>query len=674
MYGLSLDLVKPGVTLREILAFRIANGAYGGPTPEDYVWEEVASAESGEASDKVVQLLDGRFIAVECRPMPHGGWVATHEDITHLRRAEMAAIKARTEAERAEADARIAHARLRAAFEVMPEGMVLFDTEDRYVLWNKRYRALYGDSDIAVGARFEDVVRAGLARGQYPDAVGREEAWLQVRLARFKDGVSSHEQHLPNGRWVRVEERRLADGGAIGVRVDITELKRREGELREQNARFDAALSNMSQGLCLLDADQRVVIANQRYADLYGLSHEHIAPGTPLRQILEARVAQGVYGDVDAEKFVNDGLASFHQEVSNVVDLADGRSIAVLSKPLANGGLISTHEDITARRRMEARIAHMAHHDALTDLPNRVALRERIDRVLKSGLQGQGLAILSLDLDRFKEVNDTLGHAIGDALLKAVAVRLRGCVRERDLVARLGGDEFAIVQVTSDPPRDAAALAARVIDSVAAPHAIDGHQLVIGTSIGIALAPADGADLESLLKNSDLALYGAKADGRGAYRFFEPEMNARMQRRRALEADLRNALENGELALHYQPLLDLDRDEISGCEALLRWNHPGRGRVSPADFIPAAEGSGLIVPIGEWALRQACREAATWPGDLKVSVNLSAIQFKARNLVQSVIAALGDSGLAPDRLELEITESVLLGRYGRNTRHAQAIA
>jgi diguanylate cyclase (GGDEF)-like protein/PAS domain S-box-containing protein len=317
--------------------------------------------------------------------------------------------------------------------------------------------------------------------------------------------------------------------------------------------------------------------------------------------------------------------------------------------------------DITERKRAEARITHMAHHDALTDLANRVLFRERLDRALmRDRRNNKGVAVLALDLDRFKEVNDTLGHPIGDALLKGVAQRLRDCVRETDTIARLGGDEFAVVQSVMDEASETAALAQRLQEAITEPYDLDGHHVVIGTSIGIAVSPADGTDPDDLLKNADLALYRAKSEGCGAYHFFEPEMDRRMRARRNLERDLRNALTNGEFALHYQPLVNIERDEICGFEALLRWTHPERGKVSPADFIPLAEETGLIVPIGEWVLRQACKDAAIWPDHLRIAVNVSVAQFKSRNLVALVVNTLAATGLLPRRLELEITESVML--------------
>ncbi len=317
--------------------------------------------------------------------------------------------------------------------------------------------------------------------------------------------------------------------------------------------------------------------------------------------------------------------------------------------------------DVTERRRAEARIAHMAHHDALTELPNRVLFQERLGEALGQRRTAAKLAVFCVDLDNFKSVNDTLGHPIGDSLLRQVAQRLRLCARAEELIARLGGDEFAVIQPEIATPQEAIGLATRMIESLAKPFEIEGHELIVGASIGIALAPGDGEDANLLLRNADMALYRAKAEGRGTLHFFEPEMDRSIQARRSLEMALRKAYSRGEFELFYQPLLCLNSNRVTGCEALLRWRSPERGLISPADFIPVAEEIGLIVPIGEWVLREACREAATWPGDIKVAVNLSPVQFRSRHLVQAVVSALAHSRLPPHRLELEITETVLLG-------------
>jgi len=302
----------------------------------------------------------------------------------------------------------------------------------------------------------------------------------------------------------------------------------------------------------------------------------------------------------------------------------------------------------------------MARHDALTDLPNRVLLLEKLNHEIKRVKRGECLAVLCLDLDQFKSVNDALGHHIGDELLKLVGERLRGCTRELDIVARMGGDEFAIIMTQMERAQDAATLSKRIRDSVVRPYQIEGHQIVTDISIGISAAPMDAVESDELLRNADMALYDAKADGRGTFRFFEPEMNTRMKVRRELEMDLRKALAGGQFELYYQPLVVLETNEVNGFEALLRWNHPIRGLVSPADFIPIAEETGLIVPLGEWVLKAACSEAVNWPEHIKVAVNLSPAQLNCRNLVNMVTTALAESGMPPRKLQLEITETVLL--------------
>jgi len=306
------------------------------------------------------------------------------------------------------------------------------------------------------------------------------------------------------------------------------------------------------------------------------------------------------------------------------------------------------------------RVAHMAHHDDLTGLPNRVLFRKDMQAALSRVDRGERVAVLCLDLDQFKAVNDTLGHQAGDALLSMVAQRLRGCVRETDTVARLGGDEFAIVQIAAEQPEQSALLARRIVETLSAPFDIDGQQAVIGVSLGIAIAPDDSVNPDQLLACADMALYRAKSDGRGTHCYFEPEMDAKMQKRRALERDLRKALPCGEFEIYYQPLVNIQINQVCAFEALLRWTHPERGTVSPAEFIPLAEEIGLIGEIGRWVLKQACMEAATWPSEIKLAVNLSSAQFKSRTLVLDILAALGASGLSPKRLELEITETVML--------------
>ncbi len=432
--------------------------------------------------------------------------------------------------------------------------------------------------------------------------------------------------------------------------------------LSRRNDELTTALNQMSQGLCMFDADKRLVVCNEQYAKLYNIAPELIQPGISFRDIIQSRIDQGAFSVGDPESYIRERIAAVEERRPSVKvqHLPDGRSIAISHRPMDNGGWVATHDDITEIRRIEAQIAYMAHHDGLTDLPNRVRFREELDRALESARRGVQHWVLCLDLDHFKAVNDTLGHPVGDALLKAVAERLTESTRECDIVARLSGDEFAILQGGIKDTRTATQFAERLIKSLSLPYELDGHHVVISTSVGIAVAPTDSTDADQLLKLADMALYRAKTEGRCTYRFFEPEMDARMQARRTLELDLRKALSNNEFELQYQPLMNVETDKITGFEALLRWHQPDRGTIAPAEFIPLAEEIGLIGQIGAWVLKQACAEAVRWPEHIRLAVNLSPAQFNGRQLVLDVLSALGESGLSPNRLELEITETVML--------------
>jgi diguanylate cyclase (GGDEF)-like protein/PAS domain S-box-containing protein len=409
--------------------------------------------------------------------------------------------------------------------------------------------------------------------------------------------------------------------------------------------------------------DHRYVLLNRAGEKILGLSRDEVVGRTDA-DFHPAELA-ALYVERDRE-VIESGEVRVIEE--DLVPRKDGSMAMLRTKKIAIADadgraeyLLGVSEDIADRKRAEAQIARLAHYDPLTELPNRVLFQKHLGEALsRRARSGDQLAVHFIDLDRFKTVNDTLGHPIGDALLRVAAERLRGCVREGDTVARLGGDEFAVVQTGLTDMSGATRLAERVVEAMAAPFDIQGHQVMIGASVGVSAAPSDGDDADELLKKADMALYRAKADGRGAFHFFERAMDEQLQARRALELDLRRALAAGEFQLYYQPLYNLGDDRVTGCEALLRWNHPERGMVSPADFIPLAEEIGLIVQLGEWVLREACAEAARWPDHVRLAVNLSPAQFRDRGLVRTVISALAVSGLPAERLELEITESVLL--------------
>ncbi|HTF77519.1 MAG TPA: EAL domain-containing protein [Bradyrhizobium sp.] len=428
-----------------------------------------------------------------------------------------------------------------------------------------------------------------------------------------------------------------------------------------EKQRLDTAINNMTQGLLMFDSSHRLVVANQRYVEMFGVSTEVVKPGCTLQDLLNHRKEIGSFkGDVDAYCATLFRKMAQGEIFQTILETADGGSIQVSYRPLPRGGWVTTLEDITERRRVEDRITHLAHYDALTDLPNRALFHEQLKRELARIAPGEQLAVLYIDIDEFKSVNDTLGHLIGDELLKSVAVSLGRCVRDTDFVARLGGDEFAIVQTGIRTADDVTGLVTRVLDTIREPYECLGHQVTTDASIGIALAPQHGADLDQILKNADLAMYAAKSAGRRTYRFFEPEMDARARARHILEMDLRQAISDGAFEVHYQPCISLQDNKITGCEALLRWRHSERGMIPPAEFIPIAEETGLINQLGEWVLTTACAEATTWPDHIKLAVNVSPVQFKSGTLALKIVAALAASGLPASRLELEITEAVLI--------------
>jgi diguanylate cyclase (GGDEF)-like protein/PAS domain S-box-containing protein len=691
-------------------------------------------------------------------------------------------------AERAEYSARAAHARLREACDVIPEGFVLFDANDRYVMWNRRFAELHEweGFKITSDTTFEDTIRAGMTAGRFPEAeaAGDKEAWLAARLARHRQAENEEEQALHGNRWLRIMERRTSDGGSVGIRVDITDLKRKEAsfrllfdshplpmflwdrntfeylavndaacrhygysreqfmkmtsldirskedqellrntvagaapgdvrsdrvwrhiksdgtpidviiyakmlpyeghlatlsvavdvterrraekELRRTRSFLDAVVENMPAILFVKEPQEhRYVLINRAGEEFFGMPSEEIVGKTDFDLLSTDEASLSFVRDLE----VLHGAQKHSFDEETIETRSHGQRL-IATRRLAIPGdddqaqyLLGVAEDITERKKDQERIAHLAHYDALTDLPNRAAFAKHLNATVEqAAANNQMFAVLCLDLDRFKEINDTYGHLVGDELLQEVARRLQSAA-EGAFVARLGGDEFTLV-ATGPQPAIAEALAQRLLAEFAIDFLIDGQRLRNATSIGVAIYPTDGNDAITVVGNADAALYRAKAEGRGSVRFFEAEMNAHLRERRAMQRDLDAAVANGEITLHYQPQMRIG-SAITGFEALARWKHPERGWVPPNVFIPLAEESGTILPMGEWILREACREAASWPRPLNIAVNLSPVQFRDGDLPALVHTILLETGLAPHRLEIEITENVLIDDFSR---------
>jgi diguanylate cyclase (GGDEF)-like protein/PAS domain S-box-containing protein len=569
-------------------------------------------------------------------------------------------------------------AHLNAALGNMRQGLLMFNSEGRLVLFNQRFVEMYDlpPGKMKVGCTLRDILQlrkeAGTFRGDPDKYVAK---WVD-QDGRFRgdpdsnkfveDGIEHKVFELPNGKTVSVTNQSMRGGGWVSTHTDITDLTQATKELQRTKNFLDTVVENVPATLIVKDAQtQKYVLINRAGEQLLGLPRDQMI-GKTAHDFFPKEAADAI---VERDTAV---LLSGDQNLieNNPLPMPDGKKRLVTTKRLAirdHEGkpqyLVGVIEDVTERRRAEERIAHMAHHDPLTDLPNRAAFSQHLASTLNlSAAAGSEFAVLCIDLDRFKEVNDIFGHSVGDALLTEVGRRLKDVAGDA-LLARLGGDEFTII-AEGPQPTTAEALADRLLAVAADDLEINGHTLRIGLSIGVAIYPTDGTDAAAIVANADAALYRSKSEGRGMIRFFDADMDRRLRDRRALQHDLRSALSRGEFVLHYQPQARVG-GEIIGFEALVRWHHPARGLVPPGVFVPLAEENGLILELGQWIIREACREAASWQRPLQIAVNLSPVQFRHGDLAGIVHAALLETGLPATRLELEITEGVLIGDFSR---------
>jgi diguanylate cyclase (GGDEF)-like protein len=619
-------------------------------SPTGEMWNEIEEQLAQGTSFRLHRRFSSqKVVALDFRPTTGQGWLLTCAEPN-----EQPILEHQSEL-------------LRKVIENVSHGLCLCDAQQRVLLLNKQFLEIYGydHSVVKPGVSLRDIVNHAIASRTYsqPTADRLEDELASVLIQDETTRLS----HLTDGRVIETRTLRVGTGGWLTEHKDITSQVQSESALQDRNHLLDAVLDHMAHGLCAFDDQLKLIAVNARYLEMYRLTYEDARPGTPIVELMRGSIARGVHvPGISAEEMLVDFKKRLidNKEPELHRHLADGRVISVRHQPMVGGGWVGTYEDITERYRAEESITHIARHDALTDLPNRLLFSEKMIKGLaRVAAKKDAMAVMCFDLDNFKAVNDSLGHPVGDMLLQELAKRLCVTVGEEDTVARLGGDEFAIIHPTADA-RDAEKLAQRLISTTSAPFVIEGQEIHSSICIGIALAPDHGTTAEQLMKCADLALYRAKSQGRNSWRFFDPEMDMQLQARRALEVDLHRALTANEFHLTYQPLINLATNNVVGMEALVRWKHPIRGPVPPSEFIPVAEETGLIVPLGEWVLRQACAEARNWPATIRLAVNLSPVQFRNRNLVSVIINALSAARLPPARLELEITEAALMQDEG----------
>jgi len=661
IFKLPPDLAKPGYTVLDLLKYRIANGTFSG-NPEKYVDDLMATIAHGKMASQQVETGDGRIISVMNQPMVGGGWVATHEDVTERKKTEDAIEENRNNLERAEMMARLGHYK--------------FEQGATAVTWSEGLYRIVGQSPESFTPTLNSVLelvhsddRPALEQYRRDAMAGLDLLPVTLRLVK-EDGQLIYVEN-----WAR--PLRASDDSVIGMfgtLQDVTERKRAEDDLRRTQKFLDAVIENVPAPIAVKDVPSSAKDARDCRFTLLNRAGEELL-GVPRQQII-GKTAVELYPTETADLIIaHDSKALWSEQMiltsdypfitpRNGTRLVMARKIAIRGDDGKPQHLLAVLEDVTERRKSEQRIVHMAHYDTLTDLPNRATFKDTLDATLdRAATAGERFGILSIDLDHFKEANDTYGHLVGDALLREVARRLQAATGGAFL-ARLGGDEFALIVTDGAQPAATAALGERLLAAIVDDFEVEGHRLKFGMSIGGAIYPTDGTDAKTLMTNADAALYRAKAGFRGTALFFESEMSARLHERYALQEDLRLAIDRGELLLHYQPQVTMSGDAI-GFEALARWQCPKRGMVPPGTFIPIAEESSLIISLGEWVLREACREAASWPQPLTIAVNISPIQFRHGDLPRLVHSILLETGLAPGRLELEITEGVMINDFSR---------
>lgn len=645
-------------TLEEMTRFNAERGDYGPGDPAQQTQERMARARQGQPHRFVRVRPNGRMLEIMGEPLPHGGFVTIYRDITEQQRTEQVLQENALY--------------LRSIVDHLPQGISVFDDQLRLKCWNENLRQVL---DLPPGSLYPDVSFDELLlypakRGEYgPGDPYQQVAQRRVMALQFQ--AHRFERTRPNGRTHLVEGRPMCiDGRTVGFvtsYTDITEHEAKERELRRQGAVFQTLVDNIPGGVTLFDANMNLLAHNQAYARLLDFPPELFENGPTLERFFRYNLARGEYGDGDPEAMLQQLLERARQNQPHEFKRTrpNGTILEVRGLPLADGGFVTIYTDVTEQHHAAQAIERLAHQDTLTGLANRYTLEARLDQLVADARRHERrLAVMFLDMDNFKSVNDTLGHGMGDRFLCEVAHRLRTAVRDSDIVARLGGDEFVVVLSELEQTQDATSIASKVLEALCKPIKLDGQTLHTSASMGLCFYPQDGQDRGALMRSADIAMYRAKTMGKGIFQCFDAAMMASATARQALEHDLRLAVQRQQFVLHYQPQMDAQGKHAVGVEALIRWQRPDGTLVSPLEFIPLAEEIGLIHAIGDWALRTACATVALWHRNglplLNVAVNLSALQLRNANLPQSVAQALKTSGLPAHALTLEITESAAL--------------
>ncbi len=656
LYSASSPAIKSGATFESILRFGLERGQYpaAGTTKESkeaWVAERLERHRRPDSGEEIVQQLeDGRWVQIR-EMVTHSGYlVGFRTDITQIKRQSAA---------------------LQAAFENFPGGIAYFDENLILRGANSKYRdfmqypdSLFEKEEVHLG----DIFRYNAERGEYGPGDIEELIARRIEFA-CKPHPHLYEHERPDGLALEVRSTPIPGGGFVFSHMDVSERKSIERALiaserkaREKTDELEVMLANMNQGVSVFDKDGRLTLFNNRYETIFNKESGEAHQGATLEALIAAEKARGDF-DGDPARHTRDLMArlSRGEVVLSRFELSDGRVVSSVQAPIPGGGWVGTHEDVTEREKAAAKIAHAATHDILTGLANREPFnRAFVERLEMALATGDTMCVMLIDLDWFKAVNDTHGHAVGDELLRRVADRLRSCIRPTDIVARLGGDEFAVLLSGGSELREtAAAVAARLVRTLSAPYEIDGKSVEIGASVGVAVAPENGNSADTLQKNADSALYKVKAEGRNSFRFFDDLLKREVDKRRRLEGELRRAIAEGALVLHYQPIFGLEDNCLLAVEACPRWMHPDEGSVAPEVFMPLAEETGLITALEAWMLKQACLDASSWPLDIKVVVDVSATQLGQGRLVEATTGALLASGIDPERLQLDIPEAAL---------------